>query len=76
MDQLLHQLQEKAGLNPEQAQKAVGVFTDFLANHASDEQLRALADKIPGLGQFSDKIPTGLGDKLGDAAGGLFKKRD
>lgn len=75
MDQLLQQLQDKAGLSPEQAQKAISVFTDFLASNASDEQLRALAEKIPGLGQFSDKIPSGLGEKLSDAAGGLFKKR-
>ncbi|HMM40863.1 MAG TPA: hypothetical protein PKA95_03085 [Thermomicrobiales bacterium] len=76
MDQLLQQLQEKAGLSAEQAQKAVGIFTDFLADNASDEQIRGLAEKIPGLGQFSDKIPSGLGGKLSDAAGGLFKKKD
>ncbi len=76
MDQLLQQLQEKAGLSPEQAQKAMSVFTDFLANNVSDEQLRGIVEKVPGLGQFSDKIPSGLGDKLSDAAGGLFKKRN
>lgn len=76
MDQLLQQLQEKAGLSADQANKAVSVFTEFLANNASDEQLRSLAEKIPGLGQFSDKIPSGIGDKISDAAGGLFKKRD
>lgn len=76
MDQLLQQLQDKAGLSPEQAQKVMKIFTEFLANNASDEQLRALAEKVPGLGQFSDKIPPGLSNKLSDAAGGLFKKRD
>ncbi|HAX25232.1 MAG TPA: hypothetical protein PK593_03025 [Thermomicrobiales bacterium] len=76
MDQLLQELQEKAGLSAEQAHKAVSVVTDFFASHASDEQLRAMVEKIPGLDQFSDKIPSGLGDKISDLAGGLFKKKD
>ncbi len=53
----------------------MGVFTDFLTNNASDEQLRALAEKIPGLGQLSDTIPSGLGGKPSDAAGGQFSKK-
>ncbi|MCO5175661.1 MAG: hypothetical protein M9890_01645 [Thermomicrobiales bacterium] len=76
MDKLLQELQEKAGLSADQANKAVLVFTDFLTNNASDEQIHALAEKIPGLSQFSDKIPSGIGEKISDAAGGLFKKRD
>lgn len=76
MDQLLQQLQDKAGLSREQAQQAMSVFTDHIADFASEEQLRALVEKIPGLGQFSDKIPSDLGDKLSDMAGGLFKKQD
>lgn len=53
----------------------MGVFTGFLTNNASDEQLRALAEKIPGLGQLSDTIPSRLGGKPSDAAGGQFSKK-
>jgi hypothetical protein len=41
----------------------------------SDEQLREIAGKIPGLGQFSDKIPENIGDTLGGAARGFLRKR-
>lgn len=76
MDELLERLQARAGLTREQAEKAVGVFADFMENKLTDEQLHAFADKMPGLGRFSDKLPENFGDKIGGAARGLFRKRD
>lgn len=74
MDELLNQLKEKAGLSDEQAQKAIGVFSNFLSNNLSDDQVQAFAQQVPGLGQYADKIPGGLGEKLGGMLGGFGKK--
>lgn len=75
MDELMQQLQAKAGLSPEQAQKAVGVVADYLSNVDAD-QLRSIAGNIPGLGAHADKIPDDIGDTLGGAARSLFGKKD
>lgn len=74
MDELLNQLKEKAGLSDEQAQKAIGVFTNFLGTHLSDDQVQAFAQRVPGLGQYADKIPGGLGEKLSGMLSGFGKK--
>jgi hypothetical protein len=74
MDELLQQLKDKAGLSEDQAQKAIGVFSGFLSSNMSDDQVQAFAQKVPGLGQFADKIPDGLGEKLGGMLGGFGKK--
>lgn len=76
MDDLIQQLQAKAGLSPEQAQKAAGVVADFLENKVDAEQLQAIAGRIPGLGGHADKIPDNIGDTLGGAARNLFGKKD
>lgn len=76
MDDLLKQLQDKAGLSPEQAQKATTVVAEFLENNVDADQLRALAGNIPGFGSHADKIPDDIGDTLGNAARGLFGKKD
>jgi len=76
MDDLIQQLQAKAGLSPEQAQKAAGVVADFLENKMDADQLRSIAGNIPGLGAHSDKIPDNIGDTLGGAARSLFGKKD
>jgi hypothetical protein len=76
MDDLIQQLQAKAGLSPEQAQKAAGVVADFLENKVDADQLRSIAGNIPGLSAYSDKIPDNIGDTLGGAARGLFGKKD
>ncbi len=74
MDQLIQQLQERAGLSSDQAQQAVNVFTEFLSKNMSDEQLQSFAQKVPGIGQFADKIPGGAAEKLGGMLGGFGKK--
>ena len=76
MDDLMQQLQAKAGLSSEQAQKAAGVVADFLENKIDADQLQALAGRIPGLGAHADKIPDNIGDTLGGAARNLFGKKD
>jgi hypothetical protein len=76
MDDLIQQLQAKAGLSPDQAQKAAGVVAEFLENKVDAEQLQAIAGKIPGLGAHADKIPDNIGDTLGGAARSLFGKKD
>jgi hypothetical protein len=76
MDDLIQQLQAKAGLSPDQAQKAADVVGDFLQNNMDADQLRSLAGNIPGLGAHADKIPDNIGDTLGDRARGLFGKKD
>ena len=74
MEQLIRQLQERAGLSPEQAEKATSVFADFLSNSVSDDQVRAIAEKIPGLSAYSDKIPSNIGDTLGGFARNLMNR--
>lgn len=76
MDDLIQQLQAKAGLSPDQAQKAAGVVAGFLESNVDAEQLQAIAGKIPGLGAHADKIPDNIGDTLADRARGLFGKKD
>jgi hypothetical protein len=76
MNELLEQLQAKAGLSPEQAQKAVTVVAEFLETKVSGEQLQSIASMIPGLGAHADKIPDAVGSRLGGMARGLFDKKD
>ena len=76
MNELIERLQAQAGLSPEQAQKAAGVVANFLETRLDPDQLQAFAARIPGLGQFSDKIPDNIGDQLGGMARGLFGKKD
>ena len=76
MQELIERLQSRAGLSPEQAQKAANVFAEFLETHASSEQLQDLAGRIPGLGAHADKIPDDAAERLGGLARGLFNKRD
>ncbi len=76
MDQLLQQLQQRAGLSEEQAHKAVEVFTEFLGTHMSDDQLQSFAQQVPGIGKFADKLPEGTMDKLGGMLRGFGHKPD
>lgn len=76
MDDLIQQLQAKAGLSPDQAKKAASVVAEFLENKVDADQLQAIAGKIPGLGAYADKIPDNIGDTLGGAARGLFGKKE
>ncbi|MEX1158610.1 MAG: hypothetical protein WEC79_06755 [Thermomicrobiales bacterium] len=76
MDDLIQQLQSKAGLSSDQAQKAANVVAEFLENKVDADQLQAIAGRIPGLGAHADKIPDNIGDTLGGAARGLFGKKD
>ena len=76
MDDLIQQLQAKAGLSSEQAQKAANVVAEFLENKVDADQLQAIAGRIPGLGAHAGKIPDNIGDTLGGAARGLFGKKD
>lgn len=74
MEDLMQQLQEKAGLSPEQSQKAVSVVADFLSNNLSGDMLKGLAENVPGLAQFSDKIPDNIGDQLGSSLKGFLNR--
>ncbi|RIK40847.1 MAG: hypothetical protein DCC58_13335 [Chloroflexi bacterium] len=71
MEALKAQLVEKAGLTPEQADKALGVVTNFLENNLSDEMVQTLAQKA-GFGGVAEKLP----DNIGDTISGFLKKRD
>lgn len=71
MEALKAQLMERAGLSPDQADKALGVVADFLQNNLSDDMIRSLAGKA-GFGDLASRLP----DNLGDTLGGLLKKRD
>ncbi len=62
---------EKAGLSPEQADKALGVVSDFLKNNLSDDMIQSIAGKV-GLGGAAQSLP----DNLGDTLSGFLKKRD
>ncbi|HUG13976.1 MAG TPA: DUF2780 domain-containing protein [Thermomicrobiales bacterium] len=76
MDELIEKLKSQAGLSPEQAKKAAGVVADFLETKMSGDQLQSLAANIPGLGQFSNKIPDDAGEKLGGMLRGFRDKKD
>lgn len=74
MEQLKQQLMEKAHLSEDQSQKAVGVVTDFLREHATDGTLQNMLGNVPGIGQHADKIPADAGGKAPGFLGGLFKR--
>lgn len=76
MDDLIQQLQARAGLSPDQARQAAGVVAEFLQNKVDAEQLQAIAGRIPGLGSYANQIPDNIGDTLGGAARGLFNRKD
>lgn len=76
MNELIQRLMDRANLSEEQAEKAAGVVADFLREHASGDQLRGLASKIPGLAEHADKIPGDLGNRAADMLGGFFKKSE
>ncbi len=76
MDQLKQQLQERAGLSADQAEKAIALFTEFLSNHLSDDQLQSVAAKVPGIGQYADKLPQGAAKKISGMLGGFGKKQE
>jgi nucleoid DNA-binding protein len=75
VNDLIQRVQERAGISREQAERAVTVFAEFAQEHLNDEQIRSLAQQLPGLGQFADKMPEGMGDKLGGMLR-RFGKRD
>lgn len=75
MDELMQQLQQRAGLTQDQAQKAAGIFTEFLGSHLSDQEMQSFASKVPGIGQFADKLPKGTAEKLGGMLRGFGQER-
>jgi len=61
MQEIIERLTQKAGLNPEQAQKAIETIADFVK------------EKFPMLGGAVDQIFTsGGGDKSGNSGGSGF----
>ncbi len=74
MQDLLKMLQDKAGLSPEQAEKASGVVAEFLSTRVSGDMLRNLSESVPGLAQFSDKIPDNIGEQLGSQLKGFMNR--
>lgn len=76
MDQLIQQLQQRVGLSEDQARQAVGVFTEFLSTHMTDDQMKSIAEQVPGIGQFADRLPEGTMDKLGGMMRGFGKKSE
>jgi hypothetical protein len=76
MDELIAKLQSQAGLSPEQAQKAAGVVAEFLETKMSGDQLQSLAANVPGLSQYSSRIPGDAGAKLGGMVRGFRGKKD
>jgi ABC-type cobalamin transport system ATPase subunit len=75
MDELMQQLQQRAGLSQDQAQKATAIFTEFLSNHLSDQEMQSFASKVPGIGQFADKLPKGTAEKLSGMLRGFGEER-
>ena len=59
IDALRRQLQERAGLSPEQAEQAARVALEFVREHA--DQLVDIAENIPG----ADRITRRLGGLFG-----------
>jgi hypothetical protein len=76
MNELAQRLMERANLSQEQAEKAVGVVTDFLREHATGDQVQGLMGRIPGLGAHADKVPDDVGNRAADFLGGMFKKSE
>lgn len=62
LDALKQQLQERANLDPEQAERAAQVALEFFSEHVP--QLRGLIDRAGG------------GDDIARRLGGLFGRRE
>jgi hypothetical protein len=71
VEQLKAELMQKAGLSPEQADKALVVVADFLKNNLSDDMIQSIAGKA-GLGDLAGKLP----DNVGDTLSGFLRKHD
>jgi hypothetical protein len=48
MDELVARVSTAAGIEPESAQKAVGLILNFLKTEGPEDQVNAVIDKIPG----------------------------
>jgi hypothetical protein len=71
VEALKAQLVDKAGLTPQQADKALVVVADFLQNNLSDDMIQSLASQA-GFAGVAEKLP----DNLGDTLSGFLRKRD
>lgn len=79
MQELIKQLTEKVGINPEQAQGAIDTVLGFV----KDKLPAGMGDQLDGimsgnasgfdLSSLGD-IAGGLGDKIKDGIGGIFGK--
>lgn len=65
MEELVKKVAEKAGINPEQAQKAVSSVIEFVKEKAPmiGDQLKGVIDGQGGLGNIAGKIGDLFGKK-------------
>jgi hypothetical protein len=66
VDELIKRVSERAGINPDQAKKAVMSVIDFI-----QEKVPGVGDKIKGLLEGGGDNPLG---NIADKIGGMFKK--
>jgi hypothetical protein len=74
MDELLKLVTDKAGISPDQAQKAVTAIMGFLKEKLP-APLAGQLDKFTSGGADSAGGPSGLMGEAASAAGGLFGKK-
>jgi hypothetical protein len=76
MDEILRQLAERLGIQPDQAAMGAGALLSFIREHASQVDFQQLLNAVPEASAWLGKAPQGVGGAsggglLGNAAGVL-----
>jgi hypothetical protein len=69
MEELLHQLISKVGLDAKQAEQVIGVVTGFLKDKVPADMLNQLSGLVGGLGDVAGDAAGAAKDVAGAAAG-------
>lgn len=69
MNEIVDQIAAKAGIDPQLAEKAVGMILGFLQREAADGPIAKMIEAIPGA---SDLVAQYNGEGTGNGGGGLL----
>ncbi|AQS62389.1 hypothetical protein AGRHK599_LOCUS523 [Rhizobium rhizogenes] len=69
MNEIIDQIAAKAGIDPQLAEKAVGMILGFLQREAADGPIAKMIEAIPGA---SDLVAQYNGEGTGNGGGGLL----
>lgn len=71
MEELLARVSESAGVEPEVAQKSVGLILDFLRKEGPQSEIEALFARAPGAAELAAAAEQSAGESAGGGLMGL-----